>query len=195
MDVVGLQRAAPKRSYNEMKSFCIDANEQIQVEHTAGSRLKKGARHFTSEQEWTRIAGDLPMARLIAIWNRLPGVSPVARFNSRAKALKRIWKVIAGLEPNAGVPAAESDHAVNSRTMNEQSLRAPRGSKRDSKKAQMTALLKREQGVSIDQLVQITGWQKHSVRGFLSGTMRKKLGMKIVSAKNERGARVYRIAG
>jgi hypothetical protein len=40
----------------------------------------------------------------------------------------------------------------------------------------------------------VTGWQKHSIRGFLSGTMRKKMGLKVVSTKDDTGTRLYRIA-
>jgi hypothetical protein len=189
-----------------MKSYYIDANEKIQVIHAANGRVKRDGRHFTSEQEWSRIAGDLPMVRLVGIWNALPGVTPVARFTSRAKAVKRIWKTIARIEPNGGIATSEPDAAVtlqSEQRVNKGPARG-RGSRRhfredpeprNSKKAQIVALLKRDQGASIDQLVLITGWQKHSVRGFLSGTMRKKMGLKIVSFKNDQGARTYRIAG
>jgi len=37
------------------------------------------------------------------------------------------------------------------------------------------------------------GWQKHSVRGFLSGTLNKKMGLKLSSSKNEDGERLYRV--
>jgi hypothetical protein len=187
-----------------MKSYYIDANEKIQVIHAANGRVKRDGRHFTSEQEWTPIAGDLPMARLVGIWNALPGVTPVARFTSRAKAVKRIWKTIARIEPNGGIATSEPDAVTpHEQRVNKRPARV-RGSRRhfredpeprNSKKAQIVALLKRDQGASIDQLVLITGWQKHSVRGFLSGTMRKKMGLKIVSFKNDQGARTYRIAG
>src|SRR5579863_8976816 len=133
-----------EKEHNEMKSFYIHANGSIQVAQEAG-RKKKDALHFTSEKEWTRIAGDLPMARLIAIWNAFPGVSPVERFTSRAKAAKRIWKAIEGLEPIAGEAVPEPDRAgsvQHERSTSEHPARTPRGSRRDSKKAQMEALLK-----------------------------------------------------
>jgi len=55
------------------------------------------------------------------------------------------------------------------------------------------ALISRPEGATIADLQQVTGWQPHSVRGALSGIVRKKLGHEVTSAKEERG-RVYRMA-
>ena len=54
-------------------------------------------------------------------------------------------------------------------------------------------LLRRRKGATIDDLQDATGWQAHSVRGFLSGTVRKKLGLTVVSKKTGSGSRRYRI--
>jgi hypothetical protein len=54
-------------------------------------------------------------------------------------------------------------------------------------------LLGRREGATIEDLEQATGWQKHSVRGFLAGTVRKKLGLTLVSEKPDAGPRRYRI--
>jgi hypothetical protein len=54
-------------------------------------------------------------------------------------------------------------------------------------------LLSRAAGATIEEMQTATGWQQHSVRGFLAGTVKKKLGHEIASTKEERG-RVYRIA-
>jgi hypothetical protein len=53
--------------------------------------------------------------------------------------------------------------------------------------------LSRPTGTTIDGLQKATGWQAHSVRGFLSGTVRKKLGLKLVSDKPGGGSRRYHI--
>ena len=54
-------------------------------------------------------------------------------------------------------------------------------------------LLGRREGATIEDLEEATGWQKHSVRGFLAGAVRKKLGLTLVSEKPDAGPRRYRI--
>lgn len=61
------------------------------------------------------------------------------------------------------------------------------------KLARLTALLRRPEGATVDDLMTATGWQAHSVRGALSGALKRKQGLVIVSEKTETG-RVYRIA-
>jgi hypothetical protein len=62
-----------------------------------------------------------------------------------------------------------------------------------SKAAKVLDLLKRPEGVTLAALMKATEWQAHSVRGFLSGTLRKKLGLMIDSAKGEDGERTYSV--
>jgi predicted Zn-dependent protease len=52
-------------------------------------------------------------------------------------------------------------------------------------------LLGRQEGATIEDLQQATGWQKHSVRGFLAGAVKKKLGLTLVSEKPDAGPRRY----
>ena len=68
------------------------------------------------------------------------------------------------------------------------------GTARDgSKAARVLDLLKRPDGVTTKELLKATGWQAHSVRGFLSGTVGKKMGLTIASTKTEDGGRNYSI--
>jgi len=68
------------------------------------------------------------------------------------------------------------------------------GSARDgSKVGKVLDLLKRPDGATLAELVKATGWQAHSVRGFLSGTVGKKLGLAVTSAKVEDGERTYSV--
>ena len=65
--------------------------------------------------------------------------------------------------------------------------------KRPSKQDEVIAMLRRSEGATVDEVASATGWQRHTVRGVFSGTLKMKLGFTLASAKEERG-RVYRIA-
>jgi len=68
------------------------------------------------------------------------------------------------------------------------------GAARDgSKAAKILDLLKRPEGATLKGLMKATDWQAHSVRGFLSGTIGKKMGLKVASTKTEDGERTYSI--
>jgi hypothetical protein len=64
--------------------------------------------------------------------------------------------------------------------------------RRESKKAHLLAMLRAPDGATIKAMALAAKWQPHSVRGFLAGVVRKKLGLTLVSANGENG-RVYRI--
>src|SRR5260370_42340604 len=62
-----------------------------------------------------------------------------------------------------------------------------------SKTAKILDLLKRPGGATSKDLMKATGWLPHSVRGFLFGTVRKKLGLTVTSTKGENGERTYSV--
>jgi len=62
-----------------------------------------------------------------------------------------------------------------------------------TKQDQLLALLRRPQGVTIEQAAKALTWQPHSVRGVLSGVLKKRLGLAVTSTKSD-GGRVYRVA-
>ncbi len=70
---------------------------------------------------------------------------------------------------------------------------SPPAVRQGTKQALLIDLLKRKKGATIDDAVKATGWQPHSVRGVISGTLKKKLGLAVISEKVERRGRVYRI--
>ena len=62
----------------------------------------------------------------------------------------------------------------------------------DTKQARVIAMLRAPAGTTIEAMMRTTGWQQHSVRGFLAGIVRKKLGLNLLSRDGDSG-RVYRI--
>jgi Protein of unknown function (DUF3489) len=131
----------------------------------------------TSLEEWRATASAWPLKRLIAIWNDLPGVLPVQKFTSREIALERIWRFLH--PPGQTTPRTGKE---------------PQNPFREgSKAAQVYALLCRPDGATAQQIQQLTGWQRHSVRGFLSAGVRKQ-GYKLRSFARA-GERVYRLKG
>ena len=65
------------------------------------------------------------------------------------------------------------------------------GARVGSKTAKVLDLLRRPGGATAKELMKATGWQPHSVRGFLSGIVGRKMGLKVVSTKGEGGDRIY----
>jgi hypothetical protein len=70
----------------------------------------------------------------------------------------------------------------------------PAAARRGTKTAKILAMLRRPVGASLAELRKATGWQPHSVRGFLSGAVKKKLGLRIDSVSRDDGERAYRVA-
>ena len=69
----------------------------------------------------------------------------------------------------------------------------PHRSQQTSKQSQLIALLSRKEGSSLSEMMATTGWQAHSVRGVLSGTLRKRLGLDITRSVTPEGMSIYRI--
>jgi hypothetical protein len=104
--------------------------------------------------------------RLLALWNGLPGVARLSKVGDRDAVIDRLWAALEALPDPRPVRA--------------------------SKQGEVIALLRRPEGVTVDEVRAATGWQPHTVRGVFSGALKKKLGLAVVAAKEERG-RVYRI--
>ena len=72
---------------------------------------------------------------------------------------------------------------------------APPQPRENTKQAKLIALLRRPGGATLDDLTKVTGWQPHTVRGAISGALKKKLELSVTSEKAEDGERVYRVVG
>jgi hypothetical protein len=137
---------------------------------------------FKSEQELHELACAWPMKRLVAIWNSLPGVQAVQKFENRTIAIARIWRAIQPEAERKGETVARPTRARSS----------GRIAFRDgSKAAQLCTLLQRPEGATLDELRSATGWQAHTVRGFISRTLQKQ-GRRVRSFRKD-GERVYRV--
>lgn len=67
------------------------------------------------------------------------------------------------------------------------------GKLKQTKAAKILTLLRRSNGATIEELCKATSWQAHSMRGFISGTVKKRMGFEVVSAKASDGKQRYRI--
>ena len=173
--------------------FSIDADNKV----TVFASLKEvegngaGTETFSTLQELGALAAKWPGERLVAIWNHLPSEKPVQRFTSRQVATKRIWKALQHLEPSGGTHRRRvAPKSGNAR--NKASRRVPPAARENSKTAQVIALLRQPAGASLKAIVHVTGWQAHSVRGFISGQLGKKMGLRVRSFKRAK-ERVYSI--
>ena len=97
------------------------------------------------------------------------------------------WSMAAEGYDALGVPRPGSGASQSSGS-------AQRRTRDNSKQAQVIAMLKRPEGATIAQIMDVTGWQQHTVRGTFAGAFKKKLGLSITSEKPEGGERVYKIA-
>ena len=143
---------------------------------------------FSSEKEFAELAADWSGTRLVEIWNSLPGVQPVNKFTNRTTAVRRIWKAIQSLDP--GSVATPSKRHNKTKHKSQTAKKADAGTKTE----QVIALLRQPGGATLDAIMRLTKWQKHSVRGFISGQLSKKLGLKVKSFRRD-GERVYAIRG
>jgi len=178
-----------------MTRYTIDAENNITFfassKEVAGSR--EGTETFSDLEELAALAGHWAGARLVEIWNSLPGVEPVERFTSRKVAVTRIWKTIQHLRPAGGShrPRAAARKGGGKK---KPSRKAGPATRKNTKTAQVIALLRQTTGASLKTIMRATGWQAHSVRGFISGQLGQKMGLRVRSFERD-GERVYHIKG
>jgi hypothetical protein len=106
------------------------------------------------------------------------------------KGQKKAKGAKAPTAPKAAAPKKEAKASKKAA----KAPRAKEGGKgeRSNKKAEVIAMMKRAKGATLAEIMELTGWQKHTIRGFVS-ILGSKGGETIESSKNEAGDRVYRI--
>lgn len=96
-------------------------------------------------------------------------------------------------KPQTAAVQPAADGKADKKTKLADASAQPRRTRENSKQAQVIAMLRREEGATIEQVRTATGWQAHTVRGTFAGAFKKKLGLNVTSDKVADGARVYRI--
>ena len=137
----------------------IICKDVITLCHEAPATVNEGEIAVASNEEL--LAAPLSGKRLLALWNALPGIEKRRKVGDRTALIDQLWSAIEALpEPE---PSSEA--------------------KRPSKQDEVVAMLRRPEGATVDEVATATGWQRHTVRGVFSGTLKKKLGLALASAK------------
>src|SRR5260370_15774790 len=166
MDATAVQEKA-------MTIFTIDSESNIAARASASEITDKACEQFTSEKELAQLAADWPSGRLVDIWNRIPGLTPVKRFTNRAVATARIWRAVESL--------VSGEHSGDVAPLRRQAARKPtrkqpvHTGRKNTKQAQVLALLKHSSGATLQHLMRATAWQAHGLRSFISGALGKRL--------------------
>ena len=151
-----------------MRIYVI-GNDGITLCREPLATVSEGEIAVTSKEELQ--AAPLSGKRLLALWNALPGVEKRKKLGDRTALIDQLWSAIEALPD----PDQPSD------------------TKPRSKQDAVVAMLQRPEGATVDEVASVMGWQRHTVRGLFSGTLKKKLGLSLASVQEARG-RVYRIA-
>jgi len=203
-----------------MTTFTLDTDNNITAHDTAPA-AQDNVVAFAAEKELTKLASDWPITRFVEVWNAFAGappfgdLKPVKKFTDRKTAVSRIWKAIQMLGEEllrASIRDAEAKlkAARTAPTLAEQTApvapkktKAAKGAtakdatsttREGSKKATVLELIRRPDGASLKEIADATQWQAHSIRGFISGSLGKKMGLVVESFKRADGERAYRAA-
>ena len=115
--------------------------------------------------------------------------APVAAAETKGTKTARVAKRGVNVAPKKGKPGKKASPAKKAL----KSEKKAAGTSDGSKAAKILEMLNRPGGATSKELMKATGWQPHSVRGFLSGTIGKKMGLTVTSTKGEDGERSYSV--
>jgi hypothetical protein len=105
MNVIDTASGGKESTY--MKTFTIDAENNITIHANRKAAKETGLAVFASEEQFTELIGT-DSKRVVEIWNSLPGVKPVAKFANRTTGIQRIWKAIQNLESGPTEASSET---------------------------------------------------------------------------------------
>jgi len=194
--------------------FTIDADYNITT-HDAPAAVREDAISFSTQEQFGAAAANWSIAQFVDLWNAFAGappfgdLRPVKKFMDRNTAIRRIWTAIQDLAAAPATSAAEFTEPVTEATITSEveTVATPKKAKAQrkakvraqgaakapregSRKETVLALVGRKHGATLAEIMETTGWQAHSVRGFIA-TLGTKHGCKISSTKNKAGERVY----
>ena len=180
-----------------MAIFTIATDNNITA-FASAEQVPEGQDRFATEKEFAKLSSDWPLTRFPEVWNAFAGVvpfdtlKPVKKFTDRKTAVTRIWKAIQALTPAPAPQAAPAAPRKGKAAKAATAKDATPTTRDGSKKAIVLDMLKRPDGASLKDIMDATSWQAHSVRGFISGSLTKKMGLNVESFKREDGERAYR---
>jgi hypothetical protein len=190
-----------------MSTFALNTDNNItafaEYEDALNHRIGSTEGTFATQKELSKLSADWPITRFVDVWNTFAGVvpfdalKPVKKFTDRKTAVARIWKAVQALTPapaQHAAPAAPKNAKASKGATAKDGATAPKGAREGSKKAIVLDMLRRPEGATLADIQSATGWQAHSVRGFISGALGKKMGLTVESFKTPEGARGYRTA-
>ena len=182
-----------------MTTFTIDTDNNITA-FAAAEQVSEGQDRFATEKEFANLSADWPITRFAEVWNGFAGappfgdLKPVKKFTDRKTALGRIWRAIQALTPTAAPEVAPVAPKKAKATKGATTKDAAPTTREGSKKAIVLELIRRADGASLKEIMDATEWQAHSVRGFISGSLGKKMGLTVESFKRPDGERAYKLA-
>jgi hypothetical protein len=111
----------------------------------------------------------------------------------RAKVEQITAEVVAEVKADAAERAAAQEAGTTEPPVAEDTAAKPQ-IREGTKQATLIAMLRRPEGADLDEIAEATGWQKHTIRGAISGALKKKLGLEVTSTKDGQGRRIYKLA-
>ncbi len=160
------------------------ALNRVMIEILGKRELAEERRIKDGEPEWRRDKESRPLGLFIT----QKGLLALGIDEARKDQPAQVTAAATRKRENAAAPASHKPKTAPSGRPKRQHASV------QSKQDVVIQMLRRQSGVTIDDIIAKTGWQPHSVRGFFSGLVKKKLKLPLVSEAGKKGARRYHIA-